>query len=55
MEEVQTLLESIESGEIDEEPPQIAKASHLIATVIRLLLRKEVFSEVELLEELKRR
>lgn len=55
VEEVQRLLDGIESAEVDGEPPKVAKASHLIAAVIRLLLRKEVFTDAELLEELKRR
>ncbi len=53
--EVQILLEKLESNEVDGEPPTVAKSSHLIAAVIRILIKKGVFSDIELLEELKQR
>ena len=53
--EVQWLLNHMESGEADENQPQVLKSSHLIAAIIRLLLKKEVVSEEELIEELKGR
>ena len=54
LKDMEDLLETLESTEIDPEPPQMMKSSNLIAAVIRLLLRKEVISDAELLDELKR-
>lgn len=55
VDEVQRLLDGIEAREISGEPPQVAKAHNLIAAMIRLLLKKEVFTDEELLDELKRK
>jgi type IV pilus assembly protein PilB len=52
--EAQRLLEQIESGQSMEKLPKVMKSSHLIAVIIRLLLKKEIISESEFLEELKR-
>lgn len=55
VDEVQRLLDGIEAHEISGEPPQVAKAHNLIAAVIRLLMKKDIISDQELLDELKRR
>jgi hypothetical protein len=52
---VERLLDRLESDEEDAEPPQIVKSSHLIAALIRMLLKRDVFTQEELLEELKKR
>ena len=49
------LLDRLESDEEDEELPQMVQSSHLIAALIRLLLKRDVFTQEELLEELKKR
>jgi hypothetical protein len=49
------LLEQIESPNAVAEEPQVMKPSQLVSAVIRLLLRKGIFSDTEFLEELKRR
>jgi hypothetical protein len=53
--DVERLLDRLESDEEDAEPPQIVKSSHLIAALIRMLLKRDVFTQEELLEELKKR
>jgi type II secretion system (T2SS) protein E len=53
--EVLNLLERLESAQTDEDLPQVMNSSHMIAAIVRLLLKKEVFSETEFLEELKGR
>ncbi|MBW1808521.1 MAG: hypothetical protein JRJ19_01555 [Deltaproteobacteria bacterium] len=53
--EVSNLLERLESAQTDEELPQVVNSSHMIAAIVRLLLKKEIFSETEFLEELKGR
>ncbi len=52
--EVESLLDRIEAENPDDEQPQVMKSGQLIAAVIRLLLKKEVISDIEFLEELKR-
>lgn len=55
LDDVERLLDRLESDEEDTELPQMMKSSHLIAALIRLLLRKDVLTQEELLEELKNR
>lgn len=52
--EIAQMLEKIEAEQPDEEQPQVMKSGQLIAAVIRLLLKKEIFSDSEFLEELKK-
>jgi hypothetical protein len=54
LKDVEDLLDRLESSEIDHEPPRLVNSGNLIAAVIRLLLRKEVISDADLLDELKR-
>ena len=53
--EVVNLLERLESAQTDEDLPQVLNSSHMIAAIVRLLIKKEIFSETEFLEELKGR
>jgi hypothetical protein len=53
--DVERLLDQLESAEEDAELPQKMKSSHLIAALIRLLLKKDLLTQEELLEELKKR
>jgi hypothetical protein len=55
LDDVERLLDQLESDEEDTELPQMMKSSHLIAALIRLLLKKDVLTQEELLEELKKR
>jgi hypothetical protein len=55
LDDVERLLDRLESDEEDTELPQMMKSSHLIAALIRLLLKKDVLTQEELLEELKKR
>jgi hypothetical protein len=55
LDDVERLLDQLESDEEDTELPQMMKSSHLIAALIRLLLKKDVLTQEELLDELKNR
>jgi len=55
LDDVERLLDRLESDEEDSELPQMMKSSHLIAALIRLLLKKDLLTQEELLEELKKR
>lgn len=55
LDDVERLLDRLESDEEDAELPQMMKSSHLIAALIRLLLKKDILSQEELLDELKKR
>ena len=55
LDDVERLLDKLESDEEDTELPQMMKSSHLIAALIRLLLKKDVLTQEELLDELKKR
>ncbi len=50
---IEQLLGRLESAEKDEDLPQLMRPSHVVAALVRLLLRKEVMNVEELLEELK--
>lgn len=55
LDDVERLLDRLESDQEDTELPQKMQSSHLIAALIRLLLKRDIFTQEELLEELKKR
>jgi len=55
LDDVERLLDRLESDEEDTELPQMMKSSHLIAALIRLFLKKDLITQEELLDELKNR
>jgi hypothetical protein len=55
LDDLERLLDRLESDQEDAEPPQMMKSSHLIAALIRLLLKKDLLTQEELLDELKKR
>lgn len=55
LDDVERLLDRLESDEEDDELPQMMKSSHLIAALIRLFLKKDLITQEELLDELKKR
>jgi len=55
LDDVERLLDNLESDQEDDELPQMMKSSHLIAALIRLFLKKDLITQEELLDELKKR